>query len=310
MITYFYPRPPRGGRLTSAILIPILGEFLSTPSARRATLQQSCAVCTRREFLSTPSARRATATGSPSLLLITDFYPRPPRGGRLIAPPPLRGVPDISIHALREEGDVRCYHKSTTTNTISIHALREEGDLLARVAHCFAWLFLSTPSARRATPGQTPGMPRPLHFYPRPPRGGRRVAADTPLALLEFLSTPSARRATRHHPARSAFQAISIHALREEGDVREFLDAYADDISIHALREEGDLLCGSCWGVLSISIHALREEGDARSQVHLCGNGAFLSTPSARRATPGCELRSCHDGYFYPRPPRGGRLLQ
>ena len=34
------------------------------------------------------------------------------------------------------------------------------------------------------------------HFYPRPPRGGRRVAADAPLALLEFLSTPSARRAT------------------------------------------------------------------------------------------------------------------
>ena len=34
-----------------------------------------------------------------------NFYPRPPRGGRL----PLRGRPDdplaISIHALREEGD-------------------------------------------------------------------------------------------------------------------------------------------------------------------------------------------------------------
>ena len=56
-------------------------------------------------------------------------------------------------------------------------------------------------------------------------------------------------------------------------------------ISIHALREEGDR-----WILLQlrcsrISIHALREEGDA-----------------GRR-------RSQHSGfYFYPRPPRGGRL--
>ena len=37
-------------------------------------------------------------------------------------------------------------------------------------------------------------------------------------------------------------------------------------ISIHALREEGDvgvLLCNGRWG--QISIHALREEGDSKS---------------------------------------------
>ena len=56
---------------------------------------------------------------------------------------------------------------------------------------------------------------------------------------------------------------ISIHALREEGD----LDAwhYADDynISIHALREEGDELHDETAGTgHTISIHALREEGD------------------------------------------------
>ena len=33
----------------------------------------------------------------------------------------------------------------------------------------------------------------------------------------------------------------------------------------------------------------------------------FLSTPSARRATPLCELPGLHADNFYPRPPRGGR---
>ena len=35
------------------------------------------------EFLSTPSARRATAEPLPGLLWPSYFYPRPPRGGRL-----------------------------------------------------------------------------------------------------------------------------------------------------------------------------------------------------------------------------------
>ena len=35
--TYFYPRPPRGGRRTGAATSCHSGQFLSTPSARRAT---------------------------------------------------------------------------------------------------------------------------------------------------------------------------------------------------------------------------------------------------------------------------------
>ena len=56
-------------------------------------------------FLSTPSARRATVNllRQPSFSIY--FYPRPPRGGRLY----LLTVPPtsikISIHALREEAD-------------------------------------------------------------------------------------------------------------------------------------------------------------------------------------------------------------
>ena len=38
---------------------------------------------------------------------------------------------------------------------ISIHALREEGDLDANALHKRIEIFLSTPSARRATTGET-----------------------------------------------------------------------------------------------------------------------------------------------------------
>ena len=36
--------------------------------------------------------------------------------------------------------------------------------------------------------------------------------------------------------------------------------------------------------------------------------GKFLSTPSARRATYWSALNILSYRYFYPRPPRGGRL--
>ena len=55
--------------------------------------------------------------------------------------------------------------------------------------------FLSTPSARRATP-----------------------APVFRLLRLLFLSTPSARRATDLHRFIADFGVISIHALRAEGD--------------------------------------------------------------------------------------------
>ena len=78
------------------------------------------------KFLSTPSARRAT------------------KDDGLYVP-----TPEISIHALREEGDSR-YSGDRNPVRISIHALREEGDIVATFD----------------------GL-RMYNFYPRPPRGGR-----------------------------------------------------------------------------------------------------------------------------------------
>ena len=52
--------------------------------------------------------------------------------------------------------------------------------------------------------------------------------------------TPSARRATRKVEGKGGGGAISIHALREEGDNAGDKTNTKTDISIHALREEGD----------------------------------------------------------------------
>ena len=78
----------------------------------------------------------------------------------------------ISIHALREEGDLYIPYYNAA-GEISIHALREEGDTL-------------TVSARIPS----------TYFYPRPPRGGRREKTGEFIEDKEFLSPPSARRAT------------------------------------------------------------------------------------------------------------------
>ena len=127
-------------------------------------------------------------------------------------------------------------------------------------------------------------------------------------------------------------QRISIHALREEGDPKFKYPKQPDlEISIHALREEGDTQAI----VAARKIERFLSTPSARRAtiwpIMLVAVASFLSTPSARRAT--CEaffLRrqlciSIHalreegdplrvyspDGRFdfYPRPPRGGRLI-
>ena len=147
--------------------------FLSTPSARRATLTSAVLSCSATEFLSTPSARRATACALSSSSRRVYFYPRPPRGGRrrmwsyfktsfllfLSTPSARRATSPVPL--------------GSNVQGISIHALREEGDG-------------STIERKERT----------TYFYPRPPRGGRPLVDVFYNALRTFLSTPSARRAT------------------------------------------------------------------------------------------------------------------
>ena len=86
--------------------------------------------------------------------------------------------------------------------------------------------------------------------------------ADTEIHWAIFLSTPSARRATKTLGHRPQAQNISIHALREEGDLETNALPIELRISIHALREEGDFDTIDANIKRTISIHALREEGD------------------------------------------------
>ena len=191
--TNFYPRPPRGGRLTSAFLSRTTSNFYPRPP-RGGRRRHDMADIAASGFLSTPSARRATL--------------------RLRQSP---GVVVISIHALREEGD-SIRKPRFQQYAISIHALREEGDAVARSTASRSMyfyprpprggrrskerhmekvrLFLSTPSARRATLPLLVISALSGYFYPRPPRGGRQVSSMT---IGERVK-------------------ISIHALREEGD--------------------------------------------------------------------------------------------
>ena len=239
---------------------------------------------------------------------VKNFYPRPPRGGR--PPAVARGYPSakISIHALREEGDAGPQLRERPER-ISIHALREEGDeegpkvfrlktnfyprpprggrpLTVRLS-ALPRSFLSTPSARRATRASSTATSTCSYFYPRPPRGGRLSPSCVYALHWKFLSTPSARRATKAIDDYTMQLIISIHALREEGDRRRPHQRPAGGISIHALREEGDPIVFRLYLKLEV----------------------FLSTPSARRATRSAATRRRRCSNFYPRPPRGGRLV-
>ena len=103
--TYFYPRPPRGGR-PGTVRVHLPGLQISIHALReegdRHAANRSCGAdrisihALREEgdiqpyqfghpyskFLSTPSARRATVTDDGMVTIDAYFYPRPPRGGR------------------------------------------------------------------------------------------------------------------------------------------------------------------------------------------------------------------------------------
>ena len=193
-----------------------------------------------------------------------DFYPRPPRGGRPTASRQLR-----------------------SRRSISIHALREEGDLATAAAILIFVEFLSTPSARRATSKSRKRACCWRNFYPRPPRGGRHGFCKVLYWSKEFLSTPSARRAT----CLFGGDAVHDHQFLSTPSARRATTSAvavnpALQISIHALREEGDLARdkdGKTVGLFLSTPSARRATVSVKVKRAL--HQRFLSTPSARRAT-------------------------
>ena len=258
----FYPRPPRGGRRNEPLKRGILALFLSTPSARRATTKTAASSTNGNVFLSTPSARRATSPGiswpcsmsflsTPSARRATDFYRNAAQ------------IKRISIHALREEGDARP-RRTPSAEAYFYPRPPRGGRRITRDTKIPLVEFLSTPSARRATPSKAGTADRRAYFYPRPPRGGRpRPVPVDGGHLQRFLSTPSARRATMDKIELAGFTAISIHALREEGDQR-MSRSISHPANFYPRPPRGGRQIGLYPG-------------------H--GGSVFLSTPSARRAT-------------------------
>ena len=196
----------------------IVQKFLSTPSARRATLAACAAL--HADAISIHALREEGDTvPSSETTSVEDFYPRPPRGGRLqpvfqgencclnFYPRPPRGG--------RREGKLTAYTRGEFLSTpsarratpswnaesclsriISIHALREEGDR----NRCF-----------RAD--------RSADFYPRPPRGGRPVRFLLLHVQQDFYPRPPRGGRPRAAIGGDKQKEISIHALREEGDL-------------------------------------------------------------------------------------------
>ena len=199
----FYPRPPRGGRLRSSQSILTVAWISIHALREEGDYTHVYPYWRGGKFLSTPSARRATACPSTSTALCEDFYPRPPRGGRRRVDLRRPQMHPISIHALLAEGDVLPLVRSRACSNFYPRPPRG-----GRRRGCgglpLLCIFLSTPSARRATTAVNENFDLVIDFYPRPPRGGRQT-----------------------HPRISGSAgAISIHALREEGD------AYVHNIKV------------------------------------------------------------------------------
>ena len=109
-------------------------------------------------------------------------------------------LPDISIHAPREGGDLGLEQGTGVEPVISIHAPREGGDVNAERFVSFYQQFQSTPPARGATSKSGYG----LHIS------------------QIFQSTPPARGATPLGGRLREGTKISIHAPREGGDPHPF----------------------------------------------------------------------------------------
>ena len=214
-------------------------EFLSTPSGWRATK-----VLVLRKllelFLSTPSGWRATGIPCKINTVLFDFYPRPPGGGR---PPYPIFSGTVCLFLSTPSGWRATFppERQTLNSEISIHALRVEGDAKCVSPEADVCIFLSTPSGWRATYNSGYAFAARRYFYPRPPGGGRQNFRSCPTCRILFLSTPSGWRATIGTAGKQPPTAfLSTPSGWRATDANYYEYSPEELISIHALRVEGD----------------------------------------------------------------------
>ena len=258
------------------------------------------------------------------------FYPRPPRGGR-----PCEAVCShdrkISIHVLREEDDCgRSTNDPAIELFLSTSSARRTTRTLPDSTPPFLYFyprpprggrqdlkkslteessFLSTSSARRTTfslvihKGKT-GIS--IHVLREE---DDCACSDISGVGPRFLSTSSARRTTTMRHTAATRLVISIHVLREEDDLaRMFPVLIRRNFYPRPPRGGRRADAADVGGKRAISIHVLREEDDDPMQEPADRRKEFLSTSSARRTTMTGTTGGALWLYFYPRPPRGGRL--
>ena len=147
------------------------------------------------EFLSTPSGWRATLETCRSTFKISNFYPRPPGGGR--PSPALPATAAQKFLSTPSGWRATKDHKVIETGERNFYPRPPGGGRRFFDVYCVY--------CRR-------------NFYPRPPGGGRLCKNQDKNKIFLFLSTPSGWRATLTALEDSGVTDISIHALRVEGD--------------------------------------------------------------------------------------------
>ena len=246
-------------------------KFLSTPSARRAT--------SSRDFLyssmsiSIHALREEGDHSTHTLVFVhKNFYPRPPRGGRPATTSP---------HGSRSY----FYPRPPRGGRPFLIASRMRSSV-----------FLSTPSARRATAPLIliggnimisihalreegdhwpTSRSRPsMNFYPRPPRGGRHSFAICLSSFAYFYPRPprGGRRVSNTYIVMTERFLSTPSARRATAAGSTGTSA---STNFYPRPPRGGRLSRGIKEMLldTISIHALREEGDTGADLRLLGGG-------------------------------------
>ena len=146
----FYPRPPRGGRPGAELPARPAGSI----SIHALREEGDCVVSqmrTRSDSISIHALREEGDSVTAWLLpLAINFYPRPPRGGRL-------RVVLYNVQTLR---------------FLSTPSARRATAIVLSCASFLPYFYPRPPRGGRL-PTLTRTTPPLSHFYPRPPRGGR-----------------------------------------------------------------------------------------------------------------------------------------
>ena len=190
---HFNPRPPWGGRPRRACdRLPCQYFNPRPPWGGRRFPLQSC--CRLKVFQSTPSVGRATPSVRRSLRR-----------------------KEISIHALRGEGDVFCLYID-----IKLYHFNPRPP----------WGGRPSSSCKKDTAS--------LNFNPRPPWGGRPSFLLTSKPDTSFQSTPSVGRATSRTRIRQCVETFQSTPSVGRATDKATTGIIIERISIHALRGEGD----------------------------------------------------------------------